>query len=294
MAEGSLRKPLWLKTRLPYGEKYEEVRNTLRKLKLFTVCEEAKCPNLGECWGCGTATFMILGDTCTRGCRFCAVKSGNPNGYLDPDEPLKVAEAVKILGLKYVVITSVDRDDLADEGASHFAKTVKNIKKLSPDTIVEILIPDFHGIKSSLELVIKEKPHIIAHNVETVRRLTPYVRDKRASYELSLRVLKFIKETDSSIYTKSGLMLGLGENEEEIRDTFRDLRNVGVDFLTIGQYLQPTKKHLEVKRYWTPEEFEKLGNFAASLGFLYVASGPLVRSSYKSGEFLIKKIVGNL
>jgi lipoic acid synthetase len=289
MGEDFIRKPNWLKTRLPHDGLYGRVRKTLKGYKLHTVCEEARCPNLGECWDSGTATFMILGDICTRGCRFCTVKSGDPGGKVDPSEPLKVAEAVRRLELKYVVITSVDRDDLPDGGASHFAETVKNIKKLNPETIIEVLIPDFNGKRESLEIIIKERPHVIAHNIETVRRLTPFVRDRRASYELSLHVLKQVKEVDPSIYTKSGLMLGLGEKKEEVKESFMDLRSAGVDFLTVGQYLQPSKKHLRVQKYWTPEEFIELREYAETLGFLFVFSAPLVRSSYKSGEYFIKE-----
>jgi lipoic acid synthetase len=284
-----IRKPVWLRVRAPSGEKYTKVKQSLRSLDLHTVCEEARCPNISECWGTGTATIMIMGDICSRGCRFCAVNSGRPV-LLDADEPERVAKAIKEWKLSYVVITSVCRDDLKDGGAEHIAKTIKATKDLCPKTIVEPLIPDFRGNEDSIKIVVESKPEVISHNIETVSRLTPKVRDARASYEQSLRVLKKIKDIDSLIYTKSSIMLGLGENEEEIIQTIKDLRSVGVNILTLGQYLQPNPKYLPVVEYITPEKFNWLREIGESVGFAYVASGPLVRSSYRAGEFFIEKL----
>jgi len=284
-----IRKPVWLRVRAPSGEKYTKVKQSLRSLDLHTVCEEARCPNISECWGTGTATIMIMGDICSRGCRFCAVNSGRPV-LLDADEPERVAKAIKEWKLSYVVITSVCRDDLKDGGAEHIAKTIKATKDLCPKTIVEPLIPDFRGNEDSIKIVVESKPEVISHNIETVSRLTPKVRDARASYEQSLRVLKKIKDIDSLIYTKSSIMLGLGENEEEIIQTIKDLRSVGVNILTLGQYLQPNPKYLPVVEYITPEKFSWLREIGESMGFAYVASGPLVRSSYRAGEFFIEKL----
>jgi len=278
--------PEWLKVRLPTGNEYFNLKEKLRQLKLNTVCEEARCPNIGECWGNRTATIMILGDICTRGCRFCSVTHGNPKGIYDKDEPQRVAEAISYMNLKYVVITSVDRDDLDDGGAKQFYNTVSAVKAKNPHTKIEILIPDFQGKKDSLELVCKSKPSVISHNIETVRRLTPIVRDRRASYELSLFVLNYIKEYSSEIITKSGLMLGLGETSEEVIEALKDLRNVGCDIVTIGQYLQPSKKNLPVERYVLPTEFDNYAKIALEMGFIKVSSGPLVRSSYRSFEGL--------
>jgi lipoyl synthase len=285
-----IRKPVWLRVRAPSGENYTKVKQSLRSLGLHTVCEEARCPNIGECWGTGTATIMIMGNICSRACRFCAVNSGKPV-LLDADEPERVAKAIKVWGLRYVVITAVCRDDLNDGGAEHIAKTIKAIKVLCPKIIVESLIPDFRGYKDSIKTVVRSKPEVISHNIETIVRLTPKVRDFRASYEQSLLVLKKIKDIDSMIYTKSSIMLGLGETDEEIIQTMMDLRSVGVDILTIGQYLQPTTKHLSVVEYITPEKFNCLREIAEGMGFVYVASGPLVRSSYRAGEFFVEKIV---
>jgi lipoyl synthase len=285
-----IRKPVWLRVRAPSGENYTKVKQSLRSLDLHTVCEEARCPNISECWGTGTATIMIMGNICSRGCRFCAVNSGKPV-LLDTDEPERVANAIKEWGLRYVVITSVCRDDLKDEGAEHIAKTIKAIKVLCPKIIVESLIPDFRGNEDSIKTVIESKPEVISHNIETVLRLTPKVRDARASYEQSLLVLKKIKNIDSTIYTKSSIMLGLGENEQEIIQTIKDLRSVGVNMLTMGQYLQPNPKYLPVIEYITPEKFTWLRKIAEQMGFVYVASGPLVRSSYRAGEFFVEKIV---
>ncbi|MGQ0638546.1 MAG: lipoyl synthase, partial [Nitrososphaerota archaeon] len=255
-----------------------------------TVCEEARCPNIAECWGSGTATIMIMGDICTRGCRFCAITSGKPV-FLDAEEPMRVAEAIKEWGLRYVVITSVCRDDLDDGGAEHMAKTIEAVKILCPQTIVEPLIPDFRGIEDSIKKIVNSQPEVISHNIETVARLTPKVRDARASYEQTLQVLKKIKDTDSSIYTKSSIMLGLGETEEEVIQTIKDLRSVGVDILTMGQYLQPTLKHLPVTEYVTPQKFNTYKENAKLMGFIYVAAGPLVRSSYRAGEFFLENVI---
>jgi lipoyl synthase len=284
-----IRKPVWLRVRAPSGENYITVRRSLGLLGLHTVCEEARCPNMSECWGTGTATIMIMGDICSRGCRFCAVNSGKP-ALLDTDEPERVAKAINQWGLRYVVITSVCRDDLDDGGAEHIAKTIKAIKLLCPRIIVESLIPDFRGDEGSIKKIVKSKPEVISHNIETVLRLTPKVRDVRAGYEQSLLVLRKIKDIDASIYTKSSIMLGLGETEEEVIQTIKDLRLVGVSILTIGQYLQPTLKHLPVVEYIIPEKFNWFREIAEQIGFLYVSSGPLVRSSYKAGEFFLEKI----
>ena len=284
-----IKKPAWLRVRAPAGENYTKVKQSLRSLNLHTVCEEARCPNISECWGTGTATIMIMGDICSRGCRFCAVNSGKPV-LLDTGEPERVAKAIKEWGLRYVVITSVCRDDLEDGGAEHIAKTIKAIKLLCPTIIVESLIPDFRGDDGSIIKIVKSEPEVISHNIETVPRLTPKVRDARASYEQSLLVLKKIKDINSLIYTKSSIMLGLGESEEEVIQTMKDLRSVGVSILTIGQYLQPTPKHLPLIEFIAPEKFNWFRAIAERMGFVYVASGPLVRSSYKAGEFFLEKI----
>lgn len=283
-----IRKPSWLRVRAPAGENYTKVKQSLRLLNLHTVCEEARCPNISECWGTGTATIMIMGDICSRGCRFCAVNSGKPF-LLDAGEPERVAKAIKEWKLRYVVITSVCRDDLEDGGAEHIAKTIKAIKLLCPTTIVESLIPDFRGDDISIKEIVKSEPEVISHNIETVPRLTPKVRDARASYEQSLLVLKEIKDINSLIYTKSSIMLGLGESEEEVIQTIKDLRSVGVSILTLGQYLQPTPKHLPLVEFITPEKFNWFREIAERMGFVYVASGPLVRSSYRAAEFFLEK-----
>jgi lipoyl synthase len=283
-----IRKPSWLRVKAPAGENYTKVKQSLRLLNLHTVCEEARCPNISECWGTGTATIMIMGDICSRGCRFCAVNSGKPS-LLDAGEPERVAKAIKEWKLRYVVITSVCRDDLEDGGAEHIAKTVKAIKLLCPTTIVESLIPDFRGDDSSIKEIVKSEPEVISHNIETVPRLTPKVRDARASYEQSLLVLKKIKDINSLIYTKSSIMLGLGESEEEVIQTIKDLRSVGVSILTLGQYLQPTPKHLPLVEFIAPEKFNWFREIAEKMGFVYVASGPLVRSSYRAAEFFLEK-----
>jgi lipoyl synthase len=284
-----IKKPAWIRVRTPAGENYTKVKQSLRYLNLHTVCEEARCPNISECWGAGTATIMIMGDICSRGCRFCAVNSGKPV-LLDTGEPERVAKAIKEWGLRYVVITSVCRDDLEDGGAEHIAKTIKAIKLLCPTIIVESLIPDFRGDEGSIIKIVKSEPEVISHNIETVPRLTPKVRDARASYEQSLLVLKKIKDINSLIYTKSSIMLGLGESEEEVIQTMKDLRSVGVSILTIGQYLQPTPKHLPLIEFIAPEKFNWFREIAERMEFVYVASGPLVRSSYRAGEFFLEKI----
>lgn len=296
-ADTSQRKPEWLKVRAPGGDEYAGLKHTLKGLNLYTVCEEANCPNIGECWGEGTATIMIMGDTCTRGCRFCNVKSGDPGGRLDPMEPVNTARALEGLeNLSYVVITSVDRDDLPDGGASHYAQTVREIKRLRPDMMLETLIPDFSGDRDALRVLIEAGPEVIAQNQETVRRLTREVRDVRADYDLTLRVLSDLKglapEVRSEpLWTKSSLMVGLGETEEEMAEAMDDLRAVDVDFLTIGQYLRPSSKHLPVKEYVTPEQFDAYRVIGEEKGFKYVASGPLVRSSYRAGEFFIQSVI---
>jgi len=277
-------KPAWLKVRPPGGGTYGGVKLGLRELGLHTVCEEARCPNLGECWGCGTATFLILGDTCTRGCRFCAVATGDPGGALDEGEPARVAEAATRWGLRYVVLTSVDRDDLPDGGAAQFAATVRAIRARSTGTRVEVLTPDFGGSREALTAVLESAPDVFAHNLEVVRRLSARARDRRASYQGSLAVLRAARELRPELVTKSSLMLGLGESDEEVREALHDLRAVGVTALTLGQYLQPSPRCLPVEAYVPPERFEAWAVEARSLGFSRVASGPLVRSSYRAGE----------
>ena len=277
-----LRKPAWLKRKIPAGAGYREIRRLLDTGNLHTVCQEALCPNLGECFCRGTATFLILGDRCTRNCRFCAVGHG-PSGPLDPGEPARVAEAVEELGLGYVVITSVTRDDLPDGGAGVFADTVREIRRRTPHAIAELLIPDFGGSAEALQVVLESLPDVLNHNLETVPRLYDSVRPG-AIYGRSLRLLQLVKECDPAIPTKSGLMLGLGETAEEIRQTLRDLLDVGCDILTLGQYLQPTREHLPVEGFIEPGEFDQWRVAALKMGFGQVASGPLVRSSYRARE----------
>ena len=272
-------RPDWLKMKIPSGENYVKVKKTLQKYNLHTVCEEASCPNISECWGVGTATIMIMGDVCSRGCKFCNVETGKPF-ELDSKEPQNVAEAIKDWDLRYVVITSVCRDDLPDEGSEHFAKTIQCIKSECPNTVVESLIPDFSGNKKFIETIVKAKPNVIGHNIETVKRLSPSVRDPRANYKQSIQVLKHVKELDSNIFTKSSLMLGLGESQEEILQTGKDLRDVNVDMITLGQYMQPSQLHLPVTEFVTPEMFYKLKLDLKKLEFLHVESGPFVRSSF--------------
>eukprot|EP00884_Botryococcus_braunii_P007141 jgi/Botrbrau1/16428/Bobra.0142s0027.1 len=290
IAEG--KKPHWLRQRAPQGERYDYLHGNLRDLKLHTVCEEAQCPNIGECWngGTGTATIMLLGDTCTRGCRFCAVNTARTPPPPDPDEPVNTAKAIAEWGVGYIVLTSVDRDDLPDGGAEHFAKTVRTLKALRPDILVECLTPDFRGDLEAVRHLAGSGLDVFAHNVETVDRLQRRVRDPRAGYNQSLDVLRAAK--GCGVYTKSSLMLGLGENDEEIVDTMLDMKDAGVDILTFGQYLQPTPLHLEVKEYVTPEKFEYWRKYGEEvIGFRYVASGPLVRSSYRAGEFFVEAMI---
>ena len=282
-------KPPRLKVRFPAGETYNWIRDKSRNLKLSTVCEEAQCPNIGECWNSGTATFMLMGDTCTRGCRFCSVNTSRIPPALDASEPIKLAETIENMKLRYVVLTTVDRDELQDQGASHIARCIRSVQRRNPELLIEILMPDFRGEADLLQQVIDAQPAVLAHNLETVRRLTSRVRDPRAGYEQSLEVLKYLKNQGAGAYTKSSLMLGLGEEQEEILQAMQDLRQVGVDFLTLGQYLQPTRKHLKVEQYLTPETFEEFAEEGRRMGFDYVASGPLVRSSYRAAEFYIER-----
>jgi lipoic acid synthetase len=279
-----LRKPDWLRVSLPIGDEYERVKAKVNELALHTVCKEAACPNLAECWGAGTATIMILGDVCTRGCRFCNVKTGNPRGTVDWLEPLRVADAVRDLGWKYLVLTAVDRDDLLDGGALIFANTVRAIRERSPEARVEILSGDYRGDLRAVDIVVDAKPDVFAHNLETVRRLTPSVRDKRAGYDQSLKVLAHVKRRAPDRYTKTSLMLGLGETRAEIETAMDDARAAGVDIFTMGQYLQPSKKHLPVAEFINPEEFDRLGELAARRGFHQVVSSPLSRSSYHAEQ----------
>jgi lipoic acid synthetase len=276
------KKPSWLKVKLPIGEEYRKVRELVSENKLHTICESGNCPNMGECWGAGTATFMILGNVCTRSCGFCAVATGRPSA-VDYNEPLRVANSVKIMGVKHCVVTSVDRDDLKDGGANIWVETIKTIREVSPGTTLETLIPDFQGKWDNLQLVIDVAPEIISHNLETVRRLTKQVRIQ-AKYDRSLEVLKRV--SDAGVRAKSGVMLGLGETEEEVFETIDDLVNAGVSIMTLGQYLQPTKKHLEVVEFITPEKFNFYKEVGLKKGLLYVESGPLVRSSYHAEKHL--------
>ncbi|AFZ66229.1 lipoyl synthase [Deinococcus peraridilitoris] len=282
-------KPAWLKVSIPTGEVFGEVRKIVKEHKLHTVCEEAMCPNIAECWSRGTATFMLMGHICTRACRFCAVDTGNPMGRLDVTEPYSVAESVQLMSLRYVVLTSVDRDDLPDGGAYHFARTVEQIKKTSPETRVEALTPDFGGNTHCVDLVLNAGVDVYAQNLETVRRLTHPVRDIRASYDGTLAVLAHAKAARPDVYTKTSIMLGLGETHEEILEAMRDCRAAGVDVLTFGQYLRPTEHHLKVERYVTPEEFAQLREIGLQMGFVEVVSGPLVRSSYKAEQLFMDK-----
>jgi lipoic acid synthetase len=271
-------RPDWLKVRLPTGPTYENLRRLMRSKELHTVCEEAHCPNMAECWGAGTATFMILGDTCTRSCGFCAVKSGRP-GVVDVEEPHRVGEAVAQMGLGHAVVTSVNRDELPDGGAGIFAETIREIRRQSPATTVEVLIPDFVGRPESLDAVLAARPEILNHNVETVPRLYPRVRPQ-ARYERSLEVLRRTKQRAPDLVCKSGIMVGLGETHDEVISTMRDIASQGTDILTVGQYLRPSPVHLPIERYWTPSEFDGLRRDGMTMGFRHVEAGPLVRSSY--------------
>jgi lipoic acid synthetase len=295
-----LPKPSWIKAQPATSENYLSLRSTVRELGLATVCEEAKCPNIGECWGGGpdstaTATIMIMGDTCTRGCSFCAVKTSRKPPPLDPEEPEKVSQAIIKWGLDYVVLTSVDRDDLEDQGSGHFRTVVQKLKEKSNDAgkelLVEALTPDFRGDLSLVSKVATSGLDVYAHNIETVERLQRRVRDHRANYAQSLSVLEHVKTVNSDVLTKTSIMLGLGETDEDIRQTLCDLRNNDVDVVTFGQYLQPSRRHLPVKEYVTPEKYQEWQEEGESMGFKYVASGPLVRSSYKAGEFFIKNLI---
>ena len=279
------RKPPWIRARLPSGRNYEAVNAAVHDHDLHTVCEESHCPNLGECWSAGTATLMLLGSVCTRACKFCAVDTGNPKGWIDSDEPSKSALAVQLMRLRYVVLTSVDRDDLKDGGAAHYAACVHAIHELNPKTVIEALTPDFGGDLSAVETVTVSPISVFAQNIETVERLTHPVRDPRAGYEQTLRVLEHAKKS-SSVQTKSSLMLGLGETDHEIEHTMRDLLDHGVDFLTLGQYLRPTRNHLPVERWVHPDEFHAYQNLGCELGFKDVAAGPLVRSSYRADRLI--------
>jgi lipoic acid synthetase len=284
-------KPAWLTVNPPRGQPYDDLKELFGTLNLHTVCQEAHCPNVHECWGGGTATLMLMGDVCSRACRFCMVTPGKPQGILDPLEPENVAFALAQMRLTYVVLTSVDRDDLPDGGASHFARTIRLVKESNPGTLVEALIPDFQGEISDLKLVVDARPDVVAHNIETTMSLTPSVRDPRAHYWQSLSVLRNVKKLSRHVYTKSSIMVGLGETEEETTQTMVHLRQAGVDFLTVGQYLRPSPRHLKVVEYVNPEQFERYRAIGERLGFRYVASGPLVRSSYRAGEFFIRTAV---
>ncbi len=279
-------KPSWLRAPLPAGERFNAVRETVREHRLATVCEEAKCPNIGECWNHGTATIMLMGEVCTRACRFCSVDTGNPRGWLDLEEPANVARTVELMGLKYVVLTSVNRDDLSDGGAAHYAACIRAIKTRTPGVAVEALTPDFQGVSADIETVMDSGLSVFAQNVETVRRLTHPVRDPRAGYKQTLAVLAHAKAYRPEVLTKTSLMLGLGETDEEIHEAIADLRAARVDILTLGQYLRPTPNHLAVQRFVTPESFAQYRQAALAAGFLECVSGPLVRSSYRAERVL--------
>ncbi|WP_116364387.1 lipoyl synthase [Parahaliea mediterranea] len=287
-----LAKPDWLRIRARGGPTFEKVKGIVHEHRLATVCEEAKCPNMSECWSAGTATIMLMGDVCTRACRFCSVNTGNPKGWLDSEEPDNTARSVSLMGLKYVVLTSVNRDDLPDGGAGHYAACVRRVKEDNPDTAVEALTPDFLGVLKDVETVVDSGIEVFAQNVETVRRLTHPVRDPRASYEQTLAVLAHAKAHRPDVLTKTSLMLGLGETDQEIREAMDDLRAARVDILTFGQYLQPTVNHLPIQRYVTPDEFEQYRHWGLEKGFLEVVSGVFVRSSYRAEQVLQKNNVG--
>ena len=286
-----LKKPDFLRMRVRHSPKYESVKDIVKQHRLATVCEEAKCPNISECWSAGTATIMLMGEVCTRACRFCSVNTGNPKGWLDTEEPENTAKAVQLMGLSYVVLTSVNRDDLPDGGAGHYAKTIKEVKRLNPDTGVEALTPDFLGLEAAIDTLLDSGLDVFAQNVETVKRLTHPVRDPRAGYEQTLNVLKYAAQT-SDVITKTSLMLGLGETDDELLECMDDLRNASVDVLTLGQYLQPTKNHLPVERFVTPDEFERYREWGLKKGFKEVVSGVFVRSSYRAERVLEFNNVG--
>ena len=277
-------KPEWIRVKLPTGKKYTELRSVVDRYNLHTICTSGSCPNMGECWGEGTATFMILGNICTRSCSFCGVKTGRPES-LDWEEPEKVARSIKLMNIRHAVLTSVDRDDLKDMGSIIWAETVRAVRRMNPNTTMETLIPDFQGVERNLNRILKAAPEIISHNMETVRRLTREVRIQ-AKYDRSLGVLRYLKENGAN-RTKSGIMLGLGETEEEVIETLHDLKEAKVDIVTIGQYLQPSKQHLPVKNFVTPEQFAKYKEIGLSLGFRHVESGALVRSSYRAHKHLL-------
>ena len=281
------RKPPWLRVGLPGGERYQRVRDTLQGLRLHTVCQEAHCPNVADCWGGGTATVMLMGDTCTRGCPFCNVKTAARPPPLDPEEPRHLAEAIRGLGLDYIVVTSVDRDDLPDGGAAHFAEAIVRLKEI-PGLLVEVLTPDFRGDPEAVRTVGRAAPDVFANNIETVRRLTPVVRDQKAGYDQTLAVLERMKREFPEVVTKSSIMVGLGESEAEVDDTMRDLRAVRTDILTLGQYLRPSAWHLPVMQWVTPQQFQAYKEMGERRGFRYVASGPLVRSSYRAAELFLR------
>jgi lipoic acid synthetase len=283
------RKPEWLKVKLPAGENYTKLRGIVKDRNLHTVCQEAMCPNIAECWGVGTATFMILGDTCTRGCRFCNVKTGHPNP-IDPLEAFKLARSIEDLRLNYAVITCVDRDELPDGGAAQMAEAIRAIKHRTPHVRVEVLTSDYRGDVKAIRTVVDANPDVYAHNIETTRSLTPKVRDRRCSYDQSLDVLKSVKEMRPDMLSKSSIMLGLGETDEDVLNAARDLRAIGVDVITFGQYLQPTKKHLPVIEFVTPEKFEWFAREVKPMGFRQVVSGPLVRSSYHAEQAFVTKL----
>ncbi len=278
------KKPKWIKAKLPTQKEYGKIRRLLKQQGLHTVCEEAFCPNRTECWESGTATFLLMGPFCTRTCKFCDVQTQNPHQLLDAKEPENLAHAVEELGLKYVVLTSVTRDDLIDGGAEHLSECINLVRQKNPEVIIEILIPDFQGSLDSLQKLVESKPDIIGHNIETTEILTPIIRDKRASFKQSILVLKNIKILNPQIVTKSSIMLGLGETDEQVSDALQELRRAGVEIVTIGQYLQPSRRHLEVVEFLEPKKFEYWEKKALTMGFLHVASSPLVRSSYRAGE----------
>src|SRR5579862_1622568 len=292
VARPPTRLPPWLKARAPLGEGFRHTRALVKEHRLATVCEEAKCPNIGECWNAGTATLMLMGAVCTRACRFCSVDTGNPHGWLDAGEPENAARTVELMGLKYVVLTSVDRDDLPDGGAAHYAACVQAIRRRNPSTAVEALTPDFAGVLADVETVVDSGIAVFAQNIETVRRLTHPVRDPRAGYEQTLSVLAHAKRHRPSVLTKSSLMLGLGESDAEITQTLGELRAAGVDIVTLGQYLRPTVHHLPVERFVTPAQFDRYRTEALGLGFLECVSGPLVRSSYRAERALERNNAG--
>jgi lipoic acid synthetase len=285
---GLTRKPAWLRARAPMGDAFAAVKGIVREHRLSTVCEEARCPNIGECWNAGTATIMLMGAVCTRACRFCAVDTGNPRGWLDPEEPDNVARSVELMGLKYVVLTSVDRDDLEDGGAAHYAAAIRAIKQRNPGTAVEALTPDFAGVMRDVQTVMDSGPEVFAQNIETVERLTHQVRDPRAGYGQTIEVLAAAKRHRPSVLTKTSLMLGLGETDDELHACVSDLRAASVDILTLGQYLQPTTNHLRVERFVTPDQFAQYRDWALESGFLECVSGPLVRSSYRAETTLAR------